>query len=223
VQKSRGGFGDLFGKDWGATTLLLAGCAFCANFFLYLVINWLPGSLRSVGYSLQESVWAISAFNAGGILGSLLVAAASDRRGALRVLPPLFLLAAVSLALLDVSQSSLPFLLAVSFACGLLGYGGAVSLGPLAVSLYPEALRTTGTGCMLGLGRVGGATGPFMAGAVLGAGLGAALRMGRLFYAAALAAVLIAAGLTLLARLRPLKYTCPTDHGGAIPPTRSSF
>jgi AAHS family 4-hydroxybenzoate transporter-like MFS transporter len=75
-------------------------------------------------------------------------------------------------------------------------------LGPLTISLYPQALRTMGTGCVLGLGRVGGATGPFLVGAALGAELGGAPRMGRLFYAAALAAVLIAAGLKLLARLR---------------------
>jgi AAHS family 4-hydroxybenzoate transporter-like MFS transporter len=198
VLESRGRFGDLFGKDWGTTTLLLAASVFCANFFLYLVINWLPGSVRSTGYSLQQSVWAISAFNAGGILGSLLVAASSDRRGALRVLPPLFSLAAVSLALLDVSQSSWPLLLAVTFVCGLLGYGSAVNLGPLAISLYPETLRTVGTGCVLGLGRVGGATGPLLAGAVLGT----PPRIGRLFYGAALAAALIVLALKLLARLR---------------------
>lgn len=62
--------------------------------------------------------------------------------------------------------------------------------------LYPPTLRTTGTGWVLGVGRLGAALGPLGAGFALAAGLG----IGRLFYFAAVAAILVMLCLRLLAR-----------------------
>jgi AAHS family 4-hydroxybenzoate transporter-like MFS transporter len=172
----------------------LSGCVFCANFFLYLVLNYVPGWLREQGHSLQYSVGAVSAFNAGGILGSLLIAWLVDRNGWRKTLPPVFVAAAVCLALLEPSRSFDGMLLPVIVLCGFLGYGGAVNFGPLILSVFPAPLRTQAVGCALGLGRLGGAIGPLLASLALSAGA----PVGRLFYGAALAALLIVLNLTLL-------------------------
>jgi AAHS family 4-hydroxybenzoate transporter-like MFS transporter len=178
-------FADLFGADLRATTILLWMTAFCGSFFLYIMVNWLPGTMRSNGSSLEASILAISLFNFGGIAGALLAAAAMDRYGAGRVLPPLFGIAAVSVASLAylMSEQAIYFAAALS---GLAGYGAAVTLGALATTRYPAPLHALGIGWVLGMGRVGGAVSPLIAAAALGGGL----VMQRLFWFAAIAAVL---------------------------------
>ncbi len=187
---------DLFGGALRRTTVLLWVCSFLSVLFAYIIVNWLPSSLRSVGYSLETSVVAISLFNFGGIAGALLLGALMDRYGPLKVMPTAFGLAAVSMATLDFSRSIPALFFSMSFVSGLAGYGGVMSLGPLTVMLYPRSLRATGTGWVMGIGRSGAAIGPLAAGLALTAGLG----IGRLFYFAAGAALLVMLCLRLLAR-----------------------
>jgi AAHS family 4-hydroxybenzoate transporter-like MFS transporter len=195
--EARWRFADLFGIDLRATTTLLWMTAFCGSFFLYIMVNWLPGTLRSNGSSLQASILAISLFNFGGIIGALLAAAAMDRYGAGRVLPPLFGVAAVSVASLAYLTSG-PAIYFAAAVSGLAGYGAAVTLGALATTRYPAPLHALGIGWMLGMGRVGGALSPLIAAAALGSGL----LIQRLFWLAAIAVVLAMCCQLALARAR---------------------
>lgn len=200
------GFLELFHRRWLATTLAVAVCVVLANMLIYFVLNYLPALVREQGYSLQDSVSAVSMFNAGGIVGSLLLAGLVDRYGWIRVLPSMLVLAALAVALVDVSRSSYFTLLAISLLAGLAGYGGAVTLGPLALALFPPALRTKGTGCVLGLGRLGGVSGPILVSFALNAGM----PLGRLFYVAAVAPLLMSASLLLLLRAHRPRVRVPT-------------
>jgi AAHS family 4-hydroxybenzoate transporter-like MFS transporter len=192
-----GRFRELFTRELLTMTSLLWIGGFLTTLFLYVVVNWLPSSLRSVGYSLQASVLAISLFNMGGIAGALLLGALMDRYGALRVMPIAFGLAGLSMAAVDLSRSVPALLLAASFMTGLAGYGGGVSYASLTLMLYPQSLRITGVGSVVGIGRLGAAIGPLAAGFALSAGLG----IGRLFYFAAAAAVLVMLCLIILPRV----------------------
>jgi MFS transporter, AAHS family, 4-hydroxybenzoate transporter len=194
----RGRFRELFHAEHRAGTLLMPACVFLATFFLYIIINWMPGILRSTGYSLQQSVLAVSVFNFGGIAGALIAAVLVDRYGPFRVLPFLFGMAAVSTAALEVLRPDLRLFLVATGVSGFAGYGAAVTLGPLALMLYPAPLRTSAVGWALGVGRLGGTLGPVGAGALLAAGLAP----GRLFYFAATSAVLIAVCLVVFAHRR---------------------
>lgn len=190
---------DLLGDRLLPTTLLLWASAFLTVFFIYIIINWLPGSLRAVGYTLETSVLAISLFNFGGIAGALLFSALMGRYPALRIVPMTFLLAAASMMVLDVARAAPTLLLAAAFLTGVSGYGGSMSMGALATVLYPPALRASGVGWMLGVGRIGAAIGPVGAGFALSLGM----EIGRLFYFAAAAAAAVAICLLMLARLSP--------------------
>ena len=189
---------DLFSERLRATTLLLWGSLFLSSLLLYIVVSWLPAALRSEGHSLQASVFAISLFNVGGIAGALLLGPLMDRYGPLRVVPPVYVIAAVCLALLDPLMGRQSLFLAMVLLGGLTAYGAGVALGPTTLLLYPLPLRTLGTGWVMGIGRLGAAIGPWGAGLVLES-TGAAIS--RLFYVAAIAAALILLLLTTLARL----------------------
>lgn len=187
---------QLFGGKLFATTLLLWACCFLAAFVIYIIVNWLPASVRADQRTLQQSLLAISMFNLGGIVGALSWAVLMDRYGPARVMVTAFAIAAIALAALDPLQPWFTVFLAAVFVCGFAAYGGAMTIAPLAILLYPPFLRTMAVGWVLGMGRLGATTGPLCASLALTAGLAVA----RLFYMAALAAALATVSLCFLAR-----------------------
>jgi MFS family permease len=62
-------------------------------------------------------------------------------------------------------------LLVIIFIVGLLQQGGFTGLYSAAAKAYPTAIRTTGIGWSIGLGRLGAVIGPAMAGYLIVAGL----------------------------------------------------
>lgn len=185
----------LFSPKLQATTWLLSATAFFAVFLLYVVVNWLPGTMRASGHSLQDSLLAISLFNFGGIAGAVIVGMLVDRIGPFKVVAPAYLLAAVALAGLAGAQNDLPLLLLAALISGLAAYGCGVCLGSLTILLYPPSLHASSAGWVLGVGRVGAALGPVGIAFALSLGL----IPGQTFYFASAAAVLAAACLLALA------------------------
>lgn len=189
-----GTVGDLFGKDLRAITLAAWLVSLAGVFMLYLVVNWLPGSIRAAGYSLQASVSAISAFNVGGIAGALVLGPIIDRIGPFRAVGPLFALAPLALAALVVGHTDPTLIVVVSLVAGIVAYGAMISLGSVVTFAYPANIRATGVGWTLGVGRLGAALGPLAASIALALGLA----VSNLFYIAAFAALFATIGIWLL-------------------------
>jgi MFS transporter, AAHS family, 4-hydroxybenzoate transporter len=188
---------NLFNAQYLRKTLALWACSFLGIFFIYIVVNWLPGMVRSFGYTFQQSVLAISLFNFGGIAGALIVGALIDRFGPWVLVPSSFGVAALSLACLAIPEQSPAIFLSASFLSGMAGYGGVMSLASVTILIYPKDLHAAGVGWVLGIGRLGAAVGPIGAGFALGLGF----RIGLLFVFAAAAAVLVVLSLLILARM----------------------
>jgi MFS family permease len=180
-----------------ATTLMLWVASFLLLLTVYIIINWLPGIVRAEGYSLQTSILAISLCNVGTIVGAIAIGFLMDRVDPFKVLPAALVCAAVSLVSLDLTRHELPIFLVAAFASGLFGGGASAAFGALIISLYPVAMRATGSGWALGIGRLGAALGPVVIGAALTAGLVPA----RLFEVAAASALSVALCLIALASL----------------------
>jgi AAHS family 4-hydroxybenzoate transporter-like MFS transporter len=189
---------DLFSPEFRATTLLIWAAAGLCVCFLYVIVNWLPGIARGRGYSFESSVLVIGLFNTGTLVGALVFGALIDRFGPFKVLPAALLAGGVFLSLLDVSLNSRPFLLATSLFSGFTGGGGGMCLAAMLVLLYPSALRTTGTGWALAIGKLGAALGPIAIAFALRAGLAKE----HLFYFAGAAAAMAALCLIALAKVR---------------------
>jgi AAHS family 4-hydroxybenzoate transporter-like MFS transporter len=187
---------ELFSPSLRSVTTLLWLCVFLNVFFIYIIVNWLPAAVRSSGYSLQMSVLAMGLFNSGGIAGAFVMGVLMDRIGPQRVMPAAFGVAAISMALLDRARPHEVLFFVMSALTGFTGYGGSMAMGALATALYPPALRTTGIGFAMGVGRFGAVVGPLGAGVALTAGLA----IGQLFYFAAAAAILATFGLRILTR-----------------------
>lgn len=158
---------ELFRAGRLPVTLLLWAISFLNLIDLYFLSNWLPTVMRDAGHSSRTAVIVGTALQTGGVVGTLLLGGFIERHGFVRVLFACFVCAAVSVAAIGAVAGSLPWLLVVVFAGGFCVVGGQPAVNALAGQYYPTALRSTGIGWSLGVGRVGSVLGPLVGGQLI--------------------------------------------------------
>lgn len=166
---ARGRVADLFAPSRRAGTLLLWFICFANLMVLYYLINWIPSILHSAGLDLSAANLGAVAFNVGGIVGALALGRAVDRLGSFRLLALVYLATAVVVWILA-NTSDIWLAAALTLLAGAGVLGAQICLGALIASFYPTALRSTGVGWALGVGRVGSILGPLLGGMAVAAG-----------------------------------------------------
>lgn len=159
---------DLFKEQRGHLTVLLWVAFFMSLLNVYLAINWLPTSLNASGFSLEQAAVITSLYHVGGVAGTYALGLLMDRLGAHPMLMLAFLLAIAGFY----TFASAPGLgqwqtTAVLMAAGFGVIGAQVGITTLASMSYPVAMRSTGLGWALGIGRVGSIVGPTIGGLML--------------------------------------------------------
>lgn len=192
----------LFVEGRATATLLIWVSSFFTLAVLYMLLNWLPSLLVSLGYDRVQAGYVQILFNIGGAAGSILAGRLMDRASPLLVVLSTYLGMLVSLAALGLVQR-FDLLLLAGAAAGFCAVGGQLVLYALAPRLYPSGIRASGVGATVAVGRLGSMAGPLVAGQVLALGLEGA---GVLFAAAP--GLLLSAGMALMLMLG----------GGAPPP-----
>ncbi|GAA4012890.1 MFS transporter [Actimicrobium antarcticum] len=159
---------ELFHGGRAKATLLLWVVNFMNLLDLYFLSSWIPTIAKSAGMTLQNSVLLGTSLFVGGLIGTLVMGPLIDRIGFYKVLVPAFAVAAVSTALIGQLGGSLPLLFAAVTVTGACIIGGQPGLNALAATYYPTALRSTGIGWSLGIGRFGSIVGPVVGGLLIG-------------------------------------------------------
>jgi AAHS family 3-hydroxyphenylpropionic acid transporter len=138
---------------------------------MYMLLNWLPSLLLEQGFSKPQAGLVQMLFNIGGALGSLLGGLLLDRCNGVKVV--LFVYAGLLTALAGVGLAVgiVPMAIA-GFAAGLFVMAAQLVLYALAPPSYPTAVRATGVGAAVAIGRLGSVAGPLAAGQILAAGAG---------------------------------------------------
>jgi len=141
-------------------------------------------------------VLAGATVQAGGVIGTLAIAGFVARVGFARVLVACFAVETVAIA--SIGQPGLPLalLFVAAFLTGWGIFAGQPTLNSLSATYYPTDLRSTGIGAALGIGRIGGITGPLLGATMLGAHWSDEA----VFYAAAVPAAIAALSALLLAK-----------------------
>lgn len=165
--KTRSSVLSLFVEKRMPMTLLLWLAFFMNLLVMYFFVNWLPTLLTMSNYSLSRAIQASTAFNVGGLFGGFVLAAAIRRVGYVPVLSTSFVI--IALAIAGTSQvSQVPYLVFPAvFVVGFGVVGAQFCLNALAADLYPTAMRSTGIGWALGVGRIGSVIGPVLGGLLL--------------------------------------------------------
>jgi len=189
---------QLFAVGRAAGTILLWISFFIA--FMMLVTNsaWAPILLKQEGLGIRDASFAMSIFNLGSVIATLFAGWLIARAGAAIILPLVMIGSAVSMALVGYAAHSVAMVILLQGLFGVFMGGGSSGLIALAAIYYPTAIRSTGVGWAMGMGRIGSFTGPLVVGSLVGAGLSTA----GIFVAVALPALLAAATSAVVGRLK---------------------
>jgi MFS transporter, AAHS family, 4-hydroxybenzoate transporter len=188
--QARASIGALLAKGLTHDTVWLWGAFSSCLLAVYLGFNWVPAALTSTGLDVATASRGLAAFNFGGIAGAILGALMTTRLGS-KVTLIAFAAGAAAAALIT---TAMPIgaggpggpIIGMLAMMGALINGVQVGLYALATHIYPTALRATGVGTALSVGRFG---------AILSTYLGAwALDLGgtTFFFASVAAAMTIA-------------------------------
>ena len=194
----------LFSEGRAVGTVLLWIPFFMNLLLLFFMYNWLPSVLQQAGFPITKAIIATVLFNVGGIVGGLIQARVIDRIGPFAVLGAAYGAGALFVATIGMVASSVPMIMAAVFASGFCVVAAQFGANVLAASCYPTALRATGIGWALGVGRIGSIVGPLIGGALMSLNWG----FSSLFLVAAAPAVIGSAAILALG------YALPKRHPG---------
>ncbi len=159
----------LFTEGRAAMTLLLWVPFFTSFMILIFITSWIPTLLRANGLSVAQAGFAIALNSLGSFIGSASVGRLMDRFGAYTVLVPAFVLASIAAGFLGFSLASLgSAAIAVITLSGLFAGASQAGVIALAAVVYPVAIRSTGVGWAMAVGRLGAVVGPVLGGLLLG-------------------------------------------------------
>jgi AAHS family 3-hydroxyphenylpropionic acid transporter len=171
-RQSAGVVHGLFGDGRAVPTLLLWLTFLPTLLILYLILNWLPTLAIANGLEPSTAPRASLAFNFASVAGAFALGLLVDRfgtRGPLLVAYGGLIVALLFLASARESTSVLLW----SGAAGFCLLGANYALYGVAASYYPQAVRATGSGASVAVGRVGSILGPMIGGVLLSGGVAA--------------------------------------------------
>jgi MFS transporter, AAHS family, 4-hydroxybenzoate transporter len=120
---------------------------------------------------VQAAILVTTMAQIGNAVGGIVLGRLIDWRSSFRILGWTYLAAAVSIVFIGEAGGSLQLLLPMVFAAGFCTGGGQTAANALAAEFYPTAMRSTGVGWALGIGRIGSIIGPTLGGLLLVGGV----------------------------------------------------
>ena len=157
----------LFLESRALTTILLWIMFFMNLLNLYFLANWLPTVIHNAGISIEKSAAITSLLQIGGIIGSFSFGWLFDRLSPFRVLAAAYFIAGFFVAGIGLAGASVGLIILTVFAAGFCIVGAQMGANAMAASYYPTAIRSTGVGWALGIGRIGSIIGPWLGGLIL--------------------------------------------------------
>ena len=210
----RAGVLRLFRDGLAPQTIVLWIVQFCNILCGFLILVWLPALLHGEGLSPADAIFASTMYGFGAIFGGVIMAMIADRLGVEYVVACILGLGAFSMLMFG--SFVLPYV-AVCVVIGGIGIGiggGQHGINAVSGAIYPVAIRATGAGWALGIGRAGQVVGPLCGGLLLGLGW----QPREIFLAASVPAVCVAIGMATLAWLRRSgnRLATPRPEAGAL-------
>ena len=147
-------------------TLLLWVMFFMNLLDLYFLNSWLPTVMNDDGIPVRTAIIITTLFQIGGAIGAILLGRLIDRLLSFRILAWTYL-AAACIFLIGEAGASIGLLVLTVSAAGFCVVGGQTGSNAVAAEFYPTAMRSTGVGWALGIGRIGSIIGPTLGGILL--------------------------------------------------------
>lgn len=163
----------LFSSGQALPTIALWLSCFFTLTVVYMLLNWLPTLLASLGFSRPQVGVVQLLLNLGMACGSVLSGILLDRWYSTKLVVVIYGGVLLSLCALGVS-ANFPSMALAGFTAGFFVLAAQLMLYALAPQFYPTEVRATGVGAAVSVGRLGSMSGPLIAGQMLAAGSGVA-------------------------------------------------
>jgi benzoate transport len=149
------------------TTALVWATFFCTMASFYFFVSWTPRLLNAAGLSAAQGLTAGVLLNLGGILGCGGFALAAARADAHRLMFGALIASALLIAAFGTVVHRLEAALWTALLLGILSNAAMSGLYAVGPPLYPTAVRATGMGWAIGIGRLGAILAPIVSGSLL--------------------------------------------------------
>jgi AAHS family 4-hydroxybenzoate transporter-like MFS transporter len=153
------------GRTW--VTIPLWIMFFMGLLELFFLSSWLPTILHKAGISQHQAIVVTSLLHFGGIVGGLLLGALCDRFNPYLVLAVAYVFSGAFITAIGLSGNVAALAMAATFLAGVFTFGAQNTANAVAATNYPTAMRSSGIGWALGVGRIGQIVGPLIGGLLL--------------------------------------------------------
>ena len=160
----------LFREGRGFSTVMFWISFFMCLFMIFALSSWLTKLMASAGHSLGSALTFVLVMNVGAMIGAIGGGWLADRFHIKYVLAAMYALAAVSITLLGFKMPA-PALFFVVALAGASTIGTQIVANAYTGQFYPMAVRSTGLGWSLGIGRSGAILAPILIGILVGMNL----------------------------------------------------
>ncbi|KRB85485.1 hypothetical protein ASE00_01430 [Sphingomonas sp. Root710] len=160
----------LFRGGMGKSTLILT-----AVYFLYMIPQfylqtWAPTLVADLGFSPSRAALVSAFFSVGGVTAGMSIAAGAQWISIKPLTLALMVVGGVLILLFSLLPASLGLLIAGAIVTGFFLQGGMVAFYVIMQRTFPVHARASGTGFVIGVGRLGSILPPVVAGLMFTAG-----------------------------------------------------
>ena len=149
----------LFTKKFAVTTIMFWLACFCTFILMYSLNTWLPTLMLQTGYNLSSSLMFVAVLQIGSIVGTLVLSNFIQKIGFKKVLIPLYLVGALSLAFIGFS-TNLYVAYSLIFLIGAATVGLQNMSNAFVAAYYPVETRSAALGSTMAFGRLGSILAP---------------------------------------------------------------
>jgi len=157
----------LFLESRAVGTILIWVMFFMNLMNLYFLANWLPTVIHNAGISMEQSAAITALLQIGGTIGTFSFGWLFDRLSPFRVLASAYFVSGFFIAGIGLAGTSVGLVILTVFGAGFCIVGAQMGANAMTASYYPTAIRSTGVGWALGIGRIGSIIGPWVGGLIL--------------------------------------------------------
>ena len=159
----------LFSGGLAVSTMLLWTAFFTNLLVMYFLVSWLPTLIEQAGLPLRVGIMSVAIMNLAGVVGAIALSRLLDLWNPYWTLALCYAGAALFIVLLASGATSGYMVLVAAALTGVGIVGGQIGCNAIAAAQYPTAIRATGVGWALGIGRIGAIVGPLVGGSLLAA------------------------------------------------------
>lgn len=163
--------GRLFAPGMAGSTIQITLIYFLVVIPVFFMQTWLPTLIGDLGISPAQAAGISAFFSVGGVLAGLGIAASSARLGLRTIINTALIGGTIMIVLFSLLPANVPLLVAAAVIAGFFVQGSMVSLYAVVARTFPAEMRASGTGFVVGIGRLGSILPPLLAGALAAAGL----------------------------------------------------